>query len=63
MPPASAPFGALDGTAAPVRNPFPFGHKQNTLDHDRIVIPVEWDSWGKIAILLGGFDAKVWGES
>ncbi|KAF8258590.1 hypothetical protein EI94DRAFT_1774165 [Lactarius quietus] len=49
VPPAPTPDGAIDGTAAPVRNPFPFSHKPNTLDRDRIVVPAGWDSWGKIA--------------
>ncbi|KAJ3888612.1 hypothetical protein GG344DRAFT_89867 [Lentinula edodes] len=31
------------------RNPFPFFHRPNTLDRDRVVIPSGWDSWGKIA--------------
>ena len=29
----------LDNTAAPVRNPFPFVHKPNTIDGDRIIVP------------------------
>ena len=49
--------------AAPLRNPFPFQHKTNTLDRDRIVVPAGWDSWGKIAVLREGFDAKSWGEA
>ena len=49
--------------AAPPRNPFPFQHKPNTLDRDRIVVPAGWDSWGKIAVLREGFDAKSWGEA
>ena len=49
--------------AAPPRNPFPFQHKTNTLDRDRIVVPAGWDSWGKIAVLREGFDAKSWGEA
>ena len=63
VPPAPAPDGALDGTAAPMRNPFPFVYKPNTLDRDRIVVPAGWDSWGKIAVLRDGFDAKAWGEA
>jgi len=46
-----------------VRNPFPFQHKPNTLDRDRIVVPAGWDSWGKISVLREGFDAKSWGEA
>ena len=63
VPPAPAPDGALDSTAAPIRNPFPFVNKPNTLDRDRIVVPAGWDSWGKIAVLRDGFDAKAWGEA
>ena len=48
---------------APPRNPFPFQHKPNALDRDKIVIPAGWDSWGKIAVLREGFDAKLWGEA
>ena len=63
VPPAPAPDGALDGSAVPARNAFPFSHKPNTLDRDRIVVPAGWDSWGKIAVLRDGFDAKAWGEA
>lgn len=63
VPPAPAPDGALDGAAAPARNAFPFSHKPNTLDRDRIVVPAGWDSWGKIAVLRDGFDARSWGEA
>ena len=48
---------------APARNLFPFAHKSNTLDRDRIVVPAGWDSWGKIGVLRDGFDAKMWGEA
>ena len=43
---------------APPRNPFPFQHKPNALDRDKIVIPAGWDSWGKIRILRDGFDVE-----
>ena len=43
-PSAPAHDGALDGTAAPVRNPYPFVYKRNTLDRDRIIVPAGWDS-------------------
>ncbi|KAI0065700.1 hypothetical protein BV25DRAFT_1879543 [Artomyces pyxidatus] len=64
IPPAPPP-GVLPSNepVAPVRNPFPFQHKPNTLDRDRIVVPAGWDSWGKIAVLRDGFDAKAWGEA
>ncbi|KAJ3812696.1 dynein light intermediate chain-domain-containing protein [Lentinula aff. lateritia] len=51
--------GAIASTAT--RNPFPFSHRPNTLDRDRVVIPSGWDSWGKIAVLRE-FDPTVWGE-
>ncbi|TDL29661.1 hypothetical protein BD410DRAFT_817695 [Rickenella mellea] len=47
----------------PIRNPFPFTQKPNTLDRDRILVPAGWDSWGKIVVLRDGFDAKAWGEA
>ncbi|KAI0720370.1 dynein light intermediate chain [Cerioporus squamosus] len=64
MPPAPSPAMASAGeVTAPPRNPFPFQHKPNALDRDKIVIPAGWDSWGKIAVLRDGFDAKLWGEA
>ncbi|KAI0082346.1 hypothetical protein K474DRAFT_1585636 [Panus rudis PR-1116 ss-1] len=64
MPPAPSPGMSTAGEGtAPIRNPFPFQHKPNTLDRDRIVIPAGWDSWGKIGVLREGFDAKAWGEA
>ncbi|KZT62783.1 hypothetical protein CALCODRAFT_478704 [Calocera cornea HHB12733] len=44
------------------RNPFPFALRANALDRDRILIPVGWDSWGKIKILREEFDVRRWGE-
>lgn len=61
-PPAPSP-GMSTESAAPVRNSFPFPHKPNTLDRDRIIVPAGWDSWGKIAVLREGFEAKSWGEA
>ncbi|TBU33085.1 dynein light intermediate chain [Dichomitus squalens] len=62
MPPAPSP--SMGGeVVAPPRNPFPFQTKPNALDRDRIVIPAGWDSWGKIAVLREGFDARLWGEA
>jgi len=64
MPPAPPP-GIAAGTEAPapIRNPFVFHHRPNTLDRDRIVVPAGWDSWGKIGVLREGFEARVWGEA
>ena len=64
MPPApSLAMPSSTEGQAPVRNLFPFLHKPNTLDRDRIVVPAGWDSWGKISIMRDGFDAKMWGEA
>ncbi|KAI0776200.1 dynein light intermediate chain [Trametes elegans] len=63
MPPAPSPASGGTEVAAPPKNPFPFQHKPNALDRDRIVIPAGWDSLGKIAVLRDGFDAKLWGEA
>ena len=37
--PAPSLDSTLDNTAAPARNPFPFVHKPNIIDGDRIVVP------------------------
>ncbi|THH19895.1 hypothetical protein EW146_g1335 [Bondarzewia mesenterica] len=64
IPPAPSPgLSSPTEPVAPTRNPFPFQQKPNTLDRDRIVVPAGWDSWGKIAVLRDGFDAKGWGEA
>ena len=63
VPPAPAPNDVLDGTAAPVRNPFPFIDMWKILVHNSVVVQAGWDNWGKIAILLDGFCVKVWGKS
>ncbi|RDB20102.1 Cytoplasmic dynein 1 light intermediate chain 1 [Hypsizygus marmoreus] len=63
MPPAPSPLSSNGETQAPTRNIFPFQHKPNTLDRDRIVVPAGWDSWGKISVMRDGFDAKMWGEA
>ena len=43
---------------ARVRNPLPFIHRLNTLDGDRIIVPVGLDSRCKIMVLCDGFDTK-----
>lgn len=62
-PPALSP-AMVSGTdaPAPIRNPFPFQNKPNTLDRDHIVIPAGWDSWGKISVMRE-FEPKMWGEA
>ena len=57
MPPAPTPSSSE--AQAPVRNLFPFVHKPNTLERDRIVFPAGWDSWGRISVTRDGFDAKM----
>lgn len=32
--------------------------KHNVVDRDRVLVPMGWDSWGKIRILREGFDAE-----
>lgn len=62
-PPApSAVLGNSD-VPIPARNTFPFRQRPNILDRDRVLVPAGWDSWGKIAVLREGFDAKLWGEA
>ncbi|EJD01545.1 uncharacterized protein FOMMEDRAFT_126556 [Fomitiporia mediterranea MF3/22] len=61
--PAAPSPGLATESAAHYRNPFPFTEKPNILDRDRILVPIGWDSWGKIAVLRDGFDAKMWGEA
>ncbi|KZP20124.1 hypothetical protein FIBSPDRAFT_542861 [Athelia psychrophila] len=63
VPPAPPPAGLSTEAPAPVKNAFPFSHKPNTLDRDRIIVPAGWDSWGKIAVLRDGFDARGWGDA
>jgi len=58
MPPSPS---ASESTVT--RNLFPFPHKPNVLDRDRIRIPVGWDSWGKIGVLREGFDSRGWGDA
>jgi dynein light intermediate chain 1, cytosolic len=32
--------------------------KHNVIDRDKIVVPPNWDSWGKIRVLRDGFDVE-----
>ncbi|KKA26466.1 hypothetical protein TD95_000127 [Thielaviopsis punctulata] len=32
--------------------------KHNTIDRDKILVPPNWDSWGKIRVLRDGFDVE-----
>jgi hypothetical protein len=63
VPPAPSPGLSSTEVVAPHRNPFQFVEKPNILDRDRILVPSGWDSWGKIAVLRDGFDAKSWSEA
>ncbi|KAH9895407.1 dynein light intermediate chain-domain-containing protein [Xylariomycetidae sp. FL2044] len=36
--------------------------KHNVIDRDKIVVPPNWDSWGKIRILRDGFDVETVSE-
>ncbi|GJJ07202.1 hypothetical protein Clacol_001402 [Clathrus columnatus] len=61
-PTPSAVLGSPE-VPLPTRNIFPFNQRPNILDRDRVLVPAGWDSWGKIAVLREGFDAKGWGEA
>lgn len=37
--------------------------KHNIIDRDKILVPPNWDSWGKIRILKEGFDPEVVGDA
>ena len=37
--------------------------KHNIIDRDKILVPPNWDSWGKIRILKDGFDPEVIGDA
>ena len=63
VPPAPSPGVSSTEPSAPHRNPFPFVERPNILDRDHILVPIGWDSWGKIAVLRDGFDAKLWNEA
>ncbi|POW12615.1 hypothetical protein PSTT_04247, partial [Puccinia striiformis] len=41
---------------------FGFPYKANVVDRDEVLIPMGWDSWGKIKILRDGFDPSVVGN-
>ncbi|KAI8454670.1 dynein light intermediate chain-domain-containing protein [Phakopsora pachyrhizi] len=50
------------GTASTSSRPFSFPHKANVVDRDEVLIPMGWDSWGKIKILRDGFDPQIVGD-
>ncbi|KAJ4479193.1 dynein light intermediate chain-domain-containing protein [Lentinula aciculospora] len=58
---SSTTMNNASSSSTATRNPFPFRHRPNTLDRDRVVIPSGWDSWGKITVLRE-FEPVVWGE-
>ncbi|KAI1259570.1 dynein light intermediate chain-domain-containing protein [Xylariaceae sp. FL1019] len=37
--------------------------RHNVIDRDKIVVPPNWDSWGKIRVLRDGFDVEAISES
>lgn len=37
--------------------------KANVIDRDKIVVPPNWDSWGKIRVLRDGFDVELVSEA
>lgn len=45
-----------DEPPAPSSTRFPFPHRANVLDRVAVLVPVGWDSWGKINVLREGFD-------
>ncbi|KAJ3991887.1 dynein light intermediate chain-domain-containing protein [Lentinula boryana] len=59
--PLAPSITTTNSTSTTTRNPFPFTHRPNTLDRDRVVIPSGWDSWGKITVLRE-FEPGAWGE-
>lgn len=50
------------GGAASSSRLFPFPYKANVIDRDEVLIPMGWDSWGKIKILRDGFNPAVVGN-
>ncbi|KNZ55157.1 hypothetical protein VP01_2752g5 [Puccinia sorghi] len=50
------------GTVTTNARLFPFPYKANVVDRDEVLIPMGWDSWGKIKILRDGFDPSVVGN-
>ncbi|TRM67915.1 dynein light intermediate chain-domain-containing protein [Schizophyllum amplum] len=68
IPPAPSPTSTLPISTSTseiiqTKNPFRFAQKPNTLDRDRIIIPIGWDSAGKITVMREGFDVKAWQRS
>ncbi|PLW26877.1 hypothetical protein PCANC_23131 [Puccinia coronata f. sp. avenae] len=60
---AAAAAVATAGTSATTNaRLFPFPYKANVVDRDEVLIPMGWDSWGKIKILRDGFDPLVVGN-
>lgn len=54
-PPLNPP---TDTSPPPTSTRFPFPHRANVLDRDAVLVPVGWDSWGKINVLRDGFDTS-----
>ncbi|KAL2353048.1 dynein [Cryomyces antarcticus] len=47
-------YSALDIELSPERKSL----KHNVIDRDRVLVPPNWDSWGKIRVLREGFDVE-----
>ncbi|KAA1134040.1 hypothetical protein PGTUg99_020235 [Puccinia graminis f. sp. tritici] len=58
----SSTTAATTGTVTTNARLFPFPYKANVVDRDEVLIPMGWDSWGKIKILRDGFDPSVVGN-
>jgi dynein light intermediate chain 1 len=58
----SSTTATTTGTVTTNARLFPFPYKANVVDRDEVLIPMGWDSWGKIKILRDGFDPSVVGN-
>lgn len=58
---ATLPFHAQALPHSSTSRTFPFTQRANVIDRDQILVPLGWDSWGKIRVLRDGFDAAAFG--
>ncbi|GAA5945527.1 hypothetical protein JCM3775_004190 [Rhodotorula graminis] len=63
----TSPSAAVTSTRAISAAPstvasFPFPHRANVVDHEAVLVPAGWDSWGKIRILRERFDCETVGR-